>query len=644
MGKNIWKMEDLVRAYVQEREMSEREAFHHLNCVVMCDLMYGESIDRNFVDFQSHHAFFRPLSLDWWNPDTQNRTTLSTPCFAVSRFDDVVYGSFVIVAIRGSVSEADWKANLDCFSGTEHNRHGLQIHSGYHHRGEMVPLRAIFEKFNASGIQFDAFLVTGHSLGGATAELAVVHSGLGNKVRCVTFGQPCTGTIAETQRNIQCVQFFHVKDPVPVILFYKGFQYNRNSSYYLIRIEDNTQRFHSHTAATIMKNMPRTIFQFFFRSGMCLQAHQTYRQSFLKHVKREGAAPIVETLPPRLFGNVQHGIIYAESVQIYRGRPTLELNIQVTDTNRYRMCAVCFDINEIRPPRAHHRPILCYGSISLPHESENGLFWRVRFTLPATAKLTASNYHFHIFDGFQVTSHDVKLKFQCIWFIGLRGSGKSSLVNAIFSVLKNNGRIIQNDPAFDAKAFNQVQNADMHNFEKYYQQYHFQEILGVLNDRNEPINLNCVADPRERQKLELVPPEQRLEALLKMEYEKYRPRKVCFILPVNELNAGTSPHSNIIEACKILDDLVRRSEHIVDYHLVLTKYNCAVEQHISNFVMAFDREIANGHRFWNNYDLERVYRVNSIHVLKEWWFGSYKTADISGVDKLVEDLTESQNY
>eukprot|EP00961_Rhodomonas_salina_P198914 2683037-Rhodomonas_salina.1 len=128
----------------------------------------------------------------------------------------------VFLAVRGSCNSSDWRSNFSawpCFSskGT--------VHSGWFSRKAKAPIPCLVAK----ALQGYTIVTTGHSLGGAVAQLVawdlLQEAGLRQcphlkETRCITFGAPSvmSGEAARLVNNLfdnQFVNFSHPDDVVP---------------------------------------------------------------------------------------------------------------------------------------------------------------------------------------------------------------------------------------------------------------------------------------------------------------------------------------------------------------------------------------------------------------------------------------------
>ena len=106
----------------------------------------------------------------------------------------------LFLAVRGSETKNDWMQDANAFlTGTIQNVPG-KIHAGFSSRAEQVPLEFYVNKIVNEGYRC---VVTGHSLGGATATLVAVKllfhekihgkSEFYKKIQCICFGTPAVG-------------------------------------------------------------------------------------------------------------------------------------------------------------------------------------------------------------------------------------------------------------------------------------------------------------------------------------------------------------------------------------------------------------------------------------------------------------------
>ena len=148
----------------------------------------------------------------------------------------------VYVAFRGTDNEAgllsrDWIDNFSVFAHNVSEETGIaraELHSGFRRRAQSCSLAGCIELLSRSTV--DRLVVTGHSLGGATAQcltLSLLYrkelsTEAKAKIHCVAFGMPFTvntALAAEVLRGRHAHYFTCVaqrEDPIPRILTFDG--------------------------------------------------------------------------------------------------------------------------------------------------------------------------------------------------------------------------------------------------------------------------------------------------------------------------------------------------------------------------------------------------------------------------------------
>lgn len=128
------------------------------------------------------------------------------------------------LAVRGTMEISDWATNINVIPSPEH--YGL-VHGGFLKRAKDIPVKYIFEEKLLQGYEI---YLTGHSLGGAIAQISTVEiltdliphalfNDLKVKVHCITFGSPLViiGNGATQLENVYRSNFMNFIDPKDVV-------------------------------------------------------------------------------------------------------------------------------------------------------------------------------------------------------------------------------------------------------------------------------------------------------------------------------------------------------------------------------------------------------------------------------------------
>jgi len=118
-------------------------------------------------------------------------------------FDDKVTGAFghlvvrenlIVIALRGTepLSVQDWRQVCDATAVPDPQLNGGHVHRGFHLAAEALWRKMLGPLAFALSVQPDSVVVlTGHSMGGALAELLFLHVvHMTDRVYCRTFGAP----------------------------------------------------------------------------------------------------------------------------------------------------------------------------------------------------------------------------------------------------------------------------------------------------------------------------------------------------------------------------------------------------------------------------------------------------------------------
>ena len=112
---------------------------------------------------------------------------------------------FAVLAFRGTANFGDWKINLDAARMPLPGFAGVQVHSGFW--GAFAASRADIRAAVDASVPSDLGLyITGHSLGGALAQIASAVLERDNLAACYTFGSPRVATLG-FDRQVKCPHY-----------------------------------------------------------------------------------------------------------------------------------------------------------------------------------------------------------------------------------------------------------------------------------------------------------------------------------------------------------------------------------------------------------------------------------------------------
>jgi lipase (class 3) len=112
----------------------------------------------------------------------------------VQAFIAVNSGEFAVLAFRGTANAADWQINLNALRIPLPKVKGVEIHTGFWDAFEDMAPR-IAEAVNEYVPDNLGLYITGHSLGGALAQIASAMLERDNLAACYTYGSPRVATI-----------------------------------------------------------------------------------------------------------------------------------------------------------------------------------------------------------------------------------------------------------------------------------------------------------------------------------------------------------------------------------------------------------------------------------------------------------------
>jgi hypothetical protein len=119
-------------------------------------------------------------------------------------------GQFAVLAFRGTANLQDWRINLDAIRVPLPGVPGVTVHRGFleafdYCRGE---IEAAVDDHVGSNL---GLYITGHSLGGALAQIASAVLERDNLAACYTFGSPRVGTVG-FDLQVKCPHYRVVND------------------------------------------------------------------------------------------------------------------------------------------------------------------------------------------------------------------------------------------------------------------------------------------------------------------------------------------------------------------------------------------------------------------------------------------------
>lgn len=194
-----------------------------MSCL-MYDLKTEADLYTQLTNYSQEYFFFKPVwaQLSALTLDEGNGASL----FAVVDFELAEDFRFRIIAIRGSVTEEDWKNNFDFADG---NFHSFQhLHRGFCLRASDLPIPFLAEFCGEEGTIYNppppTVIFTGHSLGGAVATIAALPL-LRNRekyknVYVISFGAPTVASVDATwidgaDYKSHIFRFYFPDDAVP---------------------------------------------------------------------------------------------------------------------------------------------------------------------------------------------------------------------------------------------------------------------------------------------------------------------------------------------------------------------------------------------------------------------------------------------
>jgi hypothetical protein len=119
-------------------------------------------------------------------------------------------GQFAVLAFRGTANLQDWRINLNAIRVPMPGVPGVMVHRGFLEAFERcrAEIEAAVDANVASTL---GLYITGHSLGGALAQIASAVLGRDNLAACYTFGSPRVGTV-RFDLQVKCPHYRVIND------------------------------------------------------------------------------------------------------------------------------------------------------------------------------------------------------------------------------------------------------------------------------------------------------------------------------------------------------------------------------------------------------------------------------------------------
>jgi hypothetical protein len=181
------------------------------DCILLCSASYHAD-PNSFLKEQGHR--FNCILVPNSTPDEGH--------FILAEFEDTLF-----LAVRGSTNSNDWIKNVSAW--TTQSSNGGFVHAGWYSRSCHQPVNYILERLKRG----NKVIVTGHSLGGAVAQLVTgsvleqlavnQDASVRKRITCFTFAAPLvfTGELAKNYNELHKERFLHFidsLDAVPKIL------------------------------------------------------------------------------------------------------------------------------------------------------------------------------------------------------------------------------------------------------------------------------------------------------------------------------------------------------------------------------------------------------------------------------------------
>jgi triacylglycerol lipase len=241
-----------------------------------------------------------------------------------------VSDQFAVLAFRGTTDATDWKSNLNAaLMPLDPERPKLKVHTGFLQAFREVEhlIRADLETHVPPTL---GFYITGHSLGGAVAQIAAAALARENLAACYTFGSPrVAGHSFDTEVKCPHYRVVNAADLVPGVPppVWRGYYHNGDVRW-LNRQGDPPTRYGRHLIQQAIKTVGALIAFAFIRKLFIIEDHMIWNYEAKLSAVAGARAPV--TTPARTVmqaDEIQARLLTAAFAAVRRKEATLQAGV-----------------------------------------------------------------------------------------------------------------------------------------------------------------------------------------------------------------------------------------------------------------------------------------------------------------------------
>jgi triacylglycerol lipase len=222
-----------------------------------------------------------------------------------------VSDQFAVLAFRGTTDATDWKSNLNAaLMPLDPERPKLKVHTGFLQAFREVE-RLIRADLEAHVPPTLGFYITGHSLGGAIAQIAAAALARENLAACYTFGSPrVAGHSFDTEVKCPHYRVVNAADLVPGVPppVWRGYYHNGDVRW-LNRQGDPPTRYGRRLIQQAIKTVGALVAFVFIRKLFVIEDHMIWNYEAKLSAVAGARAPVVTLAQSVMEAALQAGVV-----------------------------------------------------------------------------------------------------------------------------------------------------------------------------------------------------------------------------------------------------------------------------------------------------------------------------------------------